>query len=155
MVQTMKTPSVRRIRIGASWFFPLCVRREDKLQACVDGHSPGEHHSGLRRHHVVPVQSAERRKAGHSVAQTRGVERGKPLQLHNWGRRPPVCGAAHGGGVVPTRRLLPQQAAHHPCQGGGRRHVHLPGRQHHGLQFPQRLPHRAARWDLLTVHMMC
>ena len=66
-----------------------------------------------------------------------------------WG--PPLRGAAHGGGVVEARRLLPQQAAHYPRQGGGLWHVHLLRRQHHGLQLPQRLPHRAARWGSVDV----
>lgn len=124
----------------------LCPRRADALQARAHGHAPREHHRGLRGHHLLPVQSAQRREARGAVAEARGARHRGPLQCHHRRGRPEVRGAAHGRRVVPAGRLLPQQAAGDARAAGRRGHVHMPGRQHHGLQLPQRLPHRAPRW---------
>uniref|UniRef100_A0A3Q3FMC0 Fibroblast growth factor receptor like 1a n=1 Tax=Labrus bergylta TaxID=56723 RepID=A0A3Q3FMC0_9LABR len=61
------------------------------------------------------------------------------------GWRPPLCGPAYRGGLVTPRWILPQQVADNARQGGGRRHVHLPGSQHDGLQLQECLPYCVTR----------
>uniref|UniRef100_A0A3B5RCH6 Fibroblast growth factor receptor like 1a n=1 Tax=Xiphophorus maculatus TaxID=8083 RepID=A0A3B5RCH6_XIPMA len=85
---------------------------------------------------------------GHA-AHTQGSGSGSdPSSPPPAGRRPALRGPAHWGGLVPTRRVVPEQAADQPGPAGRRRHVHLPGSQQQGLQLQERLPHRAARQEV-------
>lgn len=122
----------------------LC--RENEIQAHPDRDTPCQHNGRLRRNHILPVQSPQWCQTCHPVAETSGVWHREQVQLHHWRRGTEVCCATHGGGLVPSWWLLPEQTDDYSSQGRGCRDVHLLRGKHHGLQFSQCFSHSPARW---------